>query len=200
MRANRERPTFEIERALAPGAPIAGLDEVGRGPLAGPVVAAAVVLDPARIPDGIDDSKRLSATARERLARELRRVARVGVGAASVSEIGTLNILRASLLAMERAFAALPCEVTFAIVDGNRLPALPCAAIAVVAGDRRSLSIAAASIVAKVARDRIMCALARRWPAYGFERHMGYPTAAHRAALAAYGATPHHRLGFAGVH
>lgn len=180
---------------------IAGVDEVGRGPIAGPVTAAAVVLDPARIPAGLDDSKKLTAARREALDTELRAVAAVSIAHASVEEIDALNILQASHLAMCRALAGLAQPVDFALIDGNRLPgALRCPAEAVVKGDARVLSIAAASIVAKVARDRIMADLAERYPGYGWARNAGYPVAAHLQALQHLGVTPHHRRSFAPVH
>jgi ribonuclease HII len=180
---------------------VAGVDEAGRGPLAGPVVAAAVVLEPGRMPAGLDDSKKLGARTRERLFAELMAVAEVGIGTASVEEIDSLNILRAAHLAMERALAALAPSPDLALVDGNLLPrALPCPGRALVGGDARCLSIAAASVVAKVTRDRIMVDLAQQHPGYGWERNMGYPSAAHRAALARLGPTPHHRRSFRPVH
>ena len=180
---------------------VAGVDEVGRGPLAGPVVAAAVILDPARIPDGLADSKALSATKRERLHDEVRACAlAVSVAEASVEEIDRLNILHASLLAMRRAVEALP-EAGFALVDGNRVPpGLPCPAEAVVKGDALCLSIAAASIVAKVVRDRLMVDLAQQHPGYGWEANAGYPTKAHLDALLHLGVTPWHRRSFGPVH
>ena len=190
-------PDYSLEAAL--GAPVAGVDEVGRGPWAGPVVAAAVILDPANLPGGIDDSKRLSARRREALFAALCETARFGVGAASVAEIDRLNVLAATLLAMRRAIAGLGVVPGHVLVDGNRMPALPCPATTVVGGDRRSLSIAAASIVAKVTRDRLMARLARRYPGFGWERNAGYGTPQHRASLAAIGVTPHHRRSFAPV-
>jgi ribonuclease HII len=196
-------PDFELERALR--GVVCGIDEVGRGPLAGPVLAAAVIL-PERLPpdllDEIDDSKRLGRAERERIDAALRPIARYGVGAAGVAEIERLNILGASLLAMARALQALMARgpvPDWALVDGNRAPALPCRVKTVVGGDGRSLSIAAASIIAKVARDRLMRALATRYPGYGWETNAGYPTPAHRAAILARGPTPHHRRGFAPV-
>ncbi len=180
---------------------IAGVDEAGRGPLAGPVVAAAVVLDPARIPEGLNDSKVLSAARRERLLDRLREVAQIGVGLASVEEIDALNILRASHLAMERALAGLPCPPDLALIDGNMIPrGLTLTAEALVRGDARSLSIAAASVVAKVTRDRIMVDLAQHHPGYGWESNAGYPSPAHKAALISLGVTPHHRRSFAPIH
>jgi ribonuclease HII len=192
----------DLSREARLGRLVAGIDEVGRGPLAGPVVAAAVILDPADLPaelDGLDDSKRLTEAARNRYAAVIRRVARVGIGAASVAEIDRLNILEASLLAMTRAVAALRLIPDAALVDGNRAPRLACPVQTLVGGDRLSLSIAAASVVAKVARDRGMARLARRYAGYGWDRNAGYPTAEHRAALLTHGVTPHHRLSFAPV-
>lgn len=180
---------------------VAGVDEAGRGPLAGPVVAAAVILDHSRIPPGLQDSKKLTAAARESLCAALCEVAVVSVGRASVAEIDRLNILRASHLAMLRAVQGLGTAADHALIDGNLLPeGLPCPATAVVGGDARCLSVAAASIVAKVTRDRDMVALAQQYPGYGWERNMGYPTPDHKKALARLGATPHHRRSFAPVH
>ncbi len=193
--------SFEVA-ALARGhARVAGVDEAGRGPLCGPVVAAAVRLDPARIPEGLNDSKALSASRRESLFAALCAVADLAWAEASVAEIDEHNILRASHLAMERALAGLPGGADYALIDGNMIPrglALP--AEAVVKGDARSLSIAAASIVAKVARDRIMVDLAQQHPGYGWERNAGYPTRDHLAALRDLGPTPHHRRSFRPVH
>lgn len=203
MRRQRLPPDFTREAALtaAGRGPVAGLDEAGRGPLAGPVVAAAVILDPARIPEGLADSKTLAPARRAGLARAIREVAAVGVGWASVAEIETLNILGATFLAMRRALAALPRPPGAALVDGNRLPpGLPCPAEAVIGGDGRSLSIAAASIIAKTERDAHMVALAQQFPGYGWERNAGYPTAEHRAALRRLGPTPEHRRSFSPVH
>jgi ribonuclease HII len=199
----RPIPDFSLEHAaLALGARIvAGVDEVGRGPLCGPVTAAAVILDPDRIPPGIADSKALSPTRRERLFDQIANTGQVSIAHASVEEIDTLNILQASLLAMRRAVAGLSLAPDHLLIDGNRLPAvLPCRAQAVIKGDARSLSIAAASIMAKVARDRIMVDLAQQHPGYGWERNAGYPTKEHRAALLNLGLTPHHRRSFRPVH
>ncbi|MEM9013004.1 MAG: ribonuclease HII [Pseudomonadota bacterium] len=191
----------DLRRELALAGSVCGVDEVGRGPLAGPVVAAAVILDPARVPEGIDDSKRLSAKRRAALAEAIRASAQIGIGWAEVAEIDRVNIRQASHRAMERAVAALPIAPATALIDGNALPEdLPCAAEAIVGGDRRSLSIAAASIIAKVHRDRMMAELARAFPGYGWERNAGYGTAEHLAALDRLGPTPHHRRSFAPIH
>ncbi len=179
--------------------PVAGVDEAGRGPWAGPVVAAAVVLDAGSVPAGVTDSKRLSRARREALFAALRAGARIGVGAASVAEIDRLNILAATLVAMRRAVDDLGVAPAHVLIDGNHMPELACPATAVVGGDARSLSIAAASIVAKVTRDRIMARLARRYPGFGWERNAGYGTPEHRAALERLGVTPHHRRSFAPV-
>ena len=190
-------PDFALEAAC--GGPVAGIDEAGRGPWAGPVVAAAVILDPAVLPAGLDDSKTLTAARRRDLHRRLLDCAEIGVGAASVREIEELNILQATLAAMARALAALPQRPATALVDGNRAPDLPCRVETVVRGDSRSLSIAAASIVAKVTRDATMARLAARYPGFGWERNAGYGTAEHRRALARLGPTPHHRRCFAPI-
>jgi ribonuclease HII len=211
------RPDFRLEAAA--GGRVAGVDEAGRGPLAGPVLAAAVVF-PAGVPAALaallDDSKRLNAAARRVAFAALAEARRTGVAewavaAASVAEIGRLNILGATHLAMTRAVARLPRPPDLVLVDGNRAPPagfpsacpLACPKVArvrcVVGGDGLSLSIAAASILAKVVRDRAMARLDPRWPEYGFAVHAGYPTARHRAALAIHGACPHHRRGFAPV-
>jgi len=192
--------TFEVAAAARGLTRVAGVDEAGRGPLAGPVVAAAVMLDPARIPPGLNDSKRLTATVRDRLFDAIRVAAQVGVGQASVEEIDTLNILRASHLAMTRALTALG-PVDHALIDGNLIPrGLTCTAEAVVKGDARCVSVAAASIIAKVTRDRIMVDLAQHFPGYGWDANAGYPTKSHLAALEILGVTPHHRRSFAPVH
>ena len=199
----RIAPDFTHEEGLlARGAlRVAGVDEVGRGPLAGPVVAAAVILDPARIPPGLFDSKGMTPRARERAALAIRESAQVGLGEASVEEIEEHNILRATHLAMIRALSALDVPPDQALIDGRQLPPnLPCPAQGLVRGDSRSLSIAAASIVAKVWRDGIMVALAQQHPGYGWETNMGYGSKSHMAALQALGPTPHHRRTFAPVH
>lgn len=185
--------------ALPPGL-VCGIDEAGRGPLAGPVVAAAVILDPERPINGLDDSKKLTAARREKLAERIENEALAwAVAWATVEEIDTLNILQASLLAMRRAVDRLHIAPESALVDGNVCPRLNCPVTAVVKGDARIAPIAAASILAKVGRDREMQRLAGLYPGYGLERHMGYPTAAHLAALREKGITPIHRRSFAPV-
>ncbi|MGB5558864.1 MAG: ribonuclease HII [Paracoccaceae bacterium] len=180
---------------------VVGVDEVGRGPLAGPVIAAAVRLDPACIPQGLNDSKRLSHAKRQRIADILWQTAEVAVGQASVEEIDHLNILHASMLAMERAVAGLVTPADHVLVDGNRIPpALRGRAEALVKGDSRCLSISAASIVAKIWRDRLMVDLAQQHPGYGWDRNAGYPTKEHQVALRNLGVTPHHRRSFRPVH
>jgi ribonuclease HII len=199
-------PDFAHERGCR--GVVCGIDEAGRGPLAGPVVAAAVILERQRFPrmlrEVLDDSKLLAAERREQCYRSLLRcagrgAARIGVGAASVREIDDLNILRASLLAMARAVAALSVEPDIALVDGTIAPPIGCAVRTIVKGDAQSFSIAAASVVAKVTRDRIMRALARRYPRYGWATNVGYATAEHGSALQQHGPTPHHRRSFAPV-
>ena len=194
-------PDMSLEQQAA--GPVAGVDEVGRGPLAGPVMAAAVVIPPAAaallIDAGLDDSKRLSAKKRRALYQILTKSCICAIGAGSIADIERLNILGASMLAMRRAVLALPVTPALALVDGNRLPDIPCPASAIVGGDGISLSIAAASVVAKVVRDRAMAALAARYPGYGWERNAGYGTREHQEALRRFGATPHHRQSFAPV-
>ena len=188
-----------LEDAL--GARVAGVDEAGRGPWAGPVVAAAVILDPTRLPMSIDDSKRLTALRRAALHDLIREVAEVGVGRASVEEIDAMNIAQATALAMRRAVAALPLAPEVALIDGAHVPpGLPCPARALVGGDGLSLAVAAASIVAKVTRDRIMSDLAREHPGYGWERNAGYGVPEHAAALRRLGVTLHHRRSFRPIH
>jgi ribonuclease HII len=184
----------DLSRESRFAGPVAGIDEAGRGPLAGPVV-----LDPRRIPEGVADSKVLPRAERERLHDALRACAWIGVGAASVAEIDTLNILAATLLAMQRAAARLPVAPVHALVDGNRPPDLACPAETVIKGDALCLSVAAASIVAKVVRDRIMARLAPLHPGFGWERNAGYATLEHRLALVRLGPTAHHRKSFAPV-
>ncbi len=194
-------PDLSLEKSL-PGR-IAGVDEAGRGPWAGPVVAAAVILPedlPLSLVNGLDDSKRLSAKAREYLFMILMQHADVGLGASSVSEITQYNILGATHRAMTRALEGLSDPPDVALIDGNSLPkSLPCPAQAIVGGDAQSLSIAGASIVAKVTRDRIMSRLARRYPDFGWESNAGYGTPQHRAGLTSAGVSPHHRRSFAPI-
>jgi ribonuclease HII len=179
---------------------IVGVDEVGRGPLAGPVVAAAVILDPLRPIPGLADSKKLSERQREQLAEQIREQALAwALGRAEVEEIDRINILQASLLAMQRAVEALAVTPHEALVDGNRLPSLPCKAQAIVGGDASETVISAASIIAKVARDREMVELDTVYPGYGLARHKGYPTRQHLEALCNLGVTPIHRRSFGPV-
>ncbi|MDP2737202.1 MAG: ribonuclease HII [Pseudorhodobacter sp.] len=193
--------SFELTAQAAGAQVVVGVDEVGRGPLAGPVTAAAVRLLAGHVPAGLNDSKRLTARQREALHDWLLAEAQICVAHASVAEIDALNILRASHLAMQRAIAGLPESADFALIDGNLIPRdLTCPAQAIVGGDARSLSIAAASIVAKVTRDRIMVDLAQQHPGYGWEHNAGYPTKQHLAALLNLGVTPWHRRSFKPVH
>src|SRR5437588_2807792 len=194
-------PTFRRERALMKRGvwPVAGCDEAGRGPLAGPVVAAAVVLDPKRIPKGIDDSKRLTAERREELFEEICLTASFAVAFASPARIDRDNILRASLWALARAVHALPETPKHVFVDGRDRLETTCDCDAVIGGDGLVVSIAAASIIAKVTRDRLMCALAQDCPGYGFESHKGYGVPEHLDALDRLGPTVHHRRLFAPV-
>ncbi|MDX1743893.1 MAG: ribonuclease HII [Ruegeria sp.] len=196
-------PDYEIEKAaLAQGYQrIAGVDEVGRGPLAGPVVACAVILKPVDIPEGLQDSKKLTAKRRIALEAVLRDRAEFAVAEASVAEIDEHNILRASHLAMERAVAALDPPPDFLLIDGNMIPrGLTIPAQAVVKGDAHSVSIAAASIIAKNWRDQLMVDLAQQHPGYGWETNAGYPSKQHKEALQNLGVTPHHRRSFKPVH
>lgn len=191
-------PDFEFERAL--GGIVAGVDEVGRGPWAGPVTACAVVLDPARIPDGLNDSKKLTEARRDVLAVQILDVADVSLGWASVEEIDAMNIRQATFLAMTRALEGLKTTPNHALIDGNAVPpGLLCPASCVIKGDGRSVSIAAASIVAKVRRDALMKELAVMHPGYGWETNMGYGTAKHAAGLHHLGVTQHHRRSFAPI-
>lgn len=197
------QPDFSFETAAATRGftHIAGVDEVGRGPLAGPVVAAAVVLDPTRIPPGLNDSKKLTATRRDALYDQILRDADVAIAMATVEEIDTHNILRASHIAMLRAVEGLAQTPDHLLIDGNLIPrGTAISAEAVVKGDARSLSISAASVVAKVWRDRHMVDLAQQYPGYGWDKNAGYPTAAHKSALISLGVTPHHRRSFKPVH
>jgi ribonuclease HII len=196
-------PDYSLEAAVqAAGARIvAGVDEVGRGPLAGPVTAAAVVLDPARIPEGLNDSKKLSAARRLVLYYAIAACAEVSIAHASVEEIEELNILRASHLAMERAVAGLPHQPDMVLIDGNMIPrGLTIPAQAIIRGDALSVSISAASIMAKICRDYVMRDLAQHYPGYGWETNAGYPSPSHKEALRNLGVTPHHRRNFKPVH
>lgn len=190
-------PTFDLEHAH-PG-PVIGVDEAGRGPLAGPVVAAAVILDRDRVPAGIDDSKKLGGKARARICTEIRAVALIGVGIATVEEIDEINILWASMLAMERAVAALGIAPGMILVDGNRCPRWAHPSQAVVGGDALCLSIAAASIIAKETRDAMMADYDRLHPGYGWASNKGYGSRQHLDALVRLGPTPLHRRSFAPV-
>jgi ribonuclease HII len=200
MRSRRSSAPEQLRLDGSVSGLVAGVDEAGRGPLAGPVVAAAVILDPRAPVHGLADSKTLSPARRERLHDEIRaRALALAVAEASVEEIDRLNILHATLLAMRRAVEGLrllPCQV---LVDGNRLPPLRVPATAIVRGDATVPAISAASILAKVHRDRLCAALHAQWPQYGFARHKGYPTPAHLQALREHGACPAHRRSFAPV-
>jgi ribonuclease HII len=192
-------PDFAFETEL--GCRVAGVDEVGRGPLAGPVTAAAVVLDPKCIPEGLNDSKKLTAKKRLELYRQLLDCADVSIAHASVAEIDEVNILRASHLAMERAIAGLQVLPEHVLIDGNMIPrGLHLPATTLVKGDSRSISISAASIVAKVCRDCVLVDLAQQHPGYGWETNMGYGSKKHMEALQKLGVTPHHRRSFKPVH
>ena len=199
-------PTFRHEISLGrkSGAVICGVDEAGRGPLAGPVVACAAILPltglSTRLLGALDDSKRLTAEVREAVAIKLRAKAVYALGEASVEEIDRFNILRATFMAMRRAFEKLPLQPQHAIIDGNMKPGLPIAETTIVEGDHLSYSIAAASILAKVARDKMMRELALEHSRYGWERNVGYGTPEHLAAIEAHGLTPHHRVSFRPVY
>ncbi len=195
---SRFKPTFELEAAELQlgGGVIAGVDEAGRGPWAGPVVAAAVVLDPDKIPANLDDSKVLDEEARAFLYHRILKVAQVGIGIADVARIDRDNILNATLWAMTQAVGRLDLEPRLVIVDGNRAPRLAMETRTIVKGDAKCVSIAAASIVAKVTRDRMMMSFAREYPGYGFERHKGYGTPEHQAALDKLGVCALHRRSF----
>ena len=195
-------PDFSLESAarLRGLWPVAGCDEAGRGPLAGPVVAAAVILDPENIPEGLNDSKKLTAKAREALFEAIFDSALVSVASSSPGRIDRINILRASLDAMRRAVLGLALPPALVLADGrDQPPGIPCRSQSVIKGDARSLSIAAASIVAKVARDRLLVDLAQQHPGFGWERNAGYPTSEHKMSLQNLGVTPHHRRSFAPV-
>ena len=201
LKAAIRPPHFRVERALMRRgtAPVAGVDEVGRGPLAGPVCAAAVILDPSRIPRRLADSKTLAAEVRETLHDEIVATAMcVSVAFASAAEIDAINIRQATFAAMRRALAGLATLPAYVLIDGNDLPpCLVCEGETLIKGDATSVSIAAASIVAKVTRDRLMRRLCPQHPVYGFARHVGYPTPAHLAALREHGPSPYHRMSFA---
>lgn len=186
----------ELAAAAAGHAPVAGVDEAGRGPWAGPVVAAAVILDPEAIPDGIADSKALNEKQRERVFDEIYRTSGVGVGISSAAEIDEINILNATLSAMRSALANLRIRPALALIDGNRIPATTVPSRAIIKGDATCLSIAAASIIAKVTRDRMMIELGRQYPGYGFERHKGYGTREHQRSIARLGVMEQHRKTF----
>ncbi len=189
--------SYETKAGAHQGRNICGVDEAGRGPLAGPVVAAAVILSPDNIPEGLNDSKALSHSARERLLNILVQNAKIGIGISEPGEIDRINILWASMTAMRRAVENLDISVDYALIDGNRIPPdLMCDAHAIVKGDAKSLSISAASIVAKVMRDRIMAEADSRFPGYGWGQHKGYPTKTHRAAVETLGRSPAHRWTF----
>ncbi len=192
------KPTFELEAAelqLGNG-PVAGVDEAGRGPWAGPVVAAAVILDPSKIPADLDDSKVLDEDARAFLYNRIMKVAEVGVGIAEIERIDRDNILGATLWAMSEAVAALSSRPKLVLIDGNKAPRMAIETRTIIKGDAKCVSISAASIIAKVTRDRIMMALARDFPGYGFERHKGYGTPEHHAAISRLGVCALHRRSF----
>lgn len=195
---SRIKPTFELEAAELQlhGGPIAGVDEAGRGPWAGPVVAAAVILDPARIPANIDDSKVIDEDGRAYLYNRILKVAEVGVGIADIDRIDRDNILAATLWAMSQAIAQLRSKPKLVLIDGNRSPRLGIETRTIVKGDAKCVSIAAASIVAKVTRDRLMMNLAKEFPGYGFEKHKGYGTPEHQAAIERLGVCALHRRSF----
>jgi ribonuclease HII len=191
-------PNFSFESAaLDEGHTIiCGIDEAGRGPWAGPVVASAVILDPKNIPHGLNDSKKLNEAKREVLFDPIMQSSQVGIGIVSAAEIDEINILQATFLAMQRAFAQLKVTPQLALIDGNKSPKLNCKTQTIIGGDAKSLSIAAASIIAKVTRDRIMHQHDQTYPHYGFAHHKGYGTAAHKAALALHGPCAEHRKSF----
>lgn len=192
---------LQLLKTYGATANIAGVDEVGRGPWAGPVTACAVVLDPNSIPEGLNDSKKLSVKKREHLFRQIIDTADVSVAHVSVEDIDQINILQAALLAMQKAVAGLSEPADFALIDGNRPPQnLSCPCEAIIKGDAKSASIAAASIVAKVTRDQIMVALSQQFPGYGWETNAGYGTKQHQQGLKSLGVTPHHRRSFKPIH
>jgi ribonuclease HII len=192
------KPTFTRERkAIAKGLIVCGIDEVGRGPLAGPVVAAAVILDPKRIPKGLNDSKVLTEARRDMLFGSIMQSAQIGIGTVDVVTIDRINILQATYRAMALALSELVSQPDLALVDGNRAPPLSCSVETIIGGDGKCISIAAASIIAKVTRDRMMTDLDGAYPGYGFASHKGYGTEDHLAALAKLGPCPAHRRSFA---
>jgi len=191
-------PSFVLEQESSVS-PVCGIDEAGRGPWAGPVVAAAVIFKTHVMPKGLNDSKKLTAASREALYAYIMEHCHVGVGEASVEEIDRINILRATELAMQRAMAALPVAPLFALVDGNRIPPIAIPAQAIVKGDSKCASIAAASVIAKVTRDRIMAAYGLQYPQYGFDTNAGYGTAKHQQAIAEHGILDIHRKSFAPI-
>ncbi|WP_421702171.1 ribonuclease HII [Aliiroseovarius sp.] len=200
---DKQTPDFSFEQAamMRGFSRIAGVDEVGRGPLAGPVTAAAVILDPNRIPPGLNDSKKLTAKRREALYEQILDMAEVSIAHATVEEIDEINILRASHLAMERAVAGLETPPDHVLIDGNQVPrGLTVSTETIVKGDARSLSISAASIVAKICRDYVMVDLAQQHPGYAWEKNAGYGTKAHMEGLRNLGVTPHHRRSFKPIH
>jgi len=188
--------SFELAAGAGSGKIVAGVDEAGRGPWAGCVVAGAVILDAKNIPAGLNDSKKLNAVKRELLYAEIMAKAKTGIGVASVEEIDKLNILEATKLAMQRAVENLGVTPDLALIDGNKAPKLSCQTQTIIGGDAKSLSIAAASIIAKVTRDKMMCELAEKYPEYGWERNAGYGTKIHQQALAKHGVTEHHRRSY----
>jgi ribonuclease HII len=194
----KSQATYNVERAAAKAGytPVAGVDEAGRGPWAGPVVAAAVILDVDNVPDGIADSKALSEAQREQVFSEICRTAQVGVGICSAAEIDEINILNATMAAMRMALSNLPTRPGLALIDGNRVPGSDIPSRAIIKGDATCLSIAAASIIAKVTRDRMMIELGHRHPGYGFERHKGYGTPEHQRGIANLGLIDEHRKTF----
>ncbi len=200
MIKEKSKPSYEIEESVgAPHKIVCGVDEVGRGPLAGPVIAAAVILNPTLIPYDLNDSKKLSAKKREYLNEQILACAECAYGEASLEEIDELNILHASMLAMQRAVKNLPRKVDHILVDGNRLPDFEAPATAIIKGDQKSVSIAAASIIAKIKRDFLMKKLAKIHPEYGWERNSGYGTREHMEALNLVGPSRFHRKSFSPI-
>ena len=199
--SKKSKPDFSFETTHhnAGHVLVAGVDEAGRGPWAGPVVAAAVILDPANIPDGLNDSKKLNQARREQLFDQIQATAEISTGIIEAGEIDRINILQATMKAMSDAIAGLPRSPSMALIDGNRTPVLKCSSQTIKKGDALSLSIAAASIIAKVTRDHLMKDLDNQFPGYGFARHKGYGTAIHADALASLGPCPQHRKSFAPI-